>query len=104
MADDALCALARDWRSLWGLLGPRAAVPEESLVCAIGDIHGRADLLARLHDALARLAGGCQGLQERVVICLGDYIDPRPGQPRGPGPALRPDPEGLSGDPPDGQP
>ncbi len=64
MADDAR-ALARDWRSLWGLLGPRAAVPEESLICAIADIHGRADLLARLHDALARLADGRQGLQER---------------------------------------
>ncbi len=42
MAEDAFCALARDWRCLWGLLGPRAAVPEESLICAIGDIHGRA--------------------------------------------------------------
>ena len=72
MADDALCALACDRRSLWDLLGPRATVPEDSLICAIGDIHGRADLLAHLHDALLGLAGGRQGLQERVVIYLGD--------------------------------
>ena len=78
MADDALSALAPDWRCLWGLLGPRAAVPEGSLICAIGDIHGRADLLARLHESLARLAAGRQDLQERVVIYLGDYIDRGP--------------------------
>ncbi|MCH8997194.1 MAG: serine/threonine protein phosphatase [Proteobacteria bacterium] len=78
MADNALCALAPDWRCLWGLLGPRAAVPEGSLICAIGDIHGRADLLARLHESLARLAAGRQDLQERVVIYLGDYIDRGP--------------------------
>ncbi len=71
MADDALCGLARDWRSLWGLFGPRGAVPEESLICAIGDIHGRADLLARLHDTLARLADGHHDVQDCVVIYLG---------------------------------
>jgi serine/threonine protein phosphatase 1 len=56
----------------------RSAVPEGTLVYAIGDIHGRADLLAELHgailgDAASRPAG------RRVLVYLGDYVSRAPG-------------------------
>lgn len=45
---------------------------------AIGDIHGRSDLLMRLHDAIAReIAAAPRGLTIQVVY-LGDYIDRGP--------------------------
>ena len=52
----------------------RARAPEDTVVYAIGDIHGSADLLRRLHeriaaDATARRAG------RRVLVHLGDYVD-----------------------------
>ena len=58
----------------------QAAVPEhgpayragERLYC-IGDIHGRADLLARLHRMIERDAAGFSGRVQ--VLYLGDYID-----------------------------
>ena len=37
--------------------------------CVIGDIHGRADLLAELADRIA------QTLPEMKVVCVGDYVD-----------------------------
>jgi len=54
--------------------GPGASAPPGSRVYAIGDIHGRADLLRDLHarilaDAAAHPAG------RRVVVYLGDYVD-----------------------------
>jgi serine/threonine protein phosphatase 1 len=55
----------------------QARVPEGTCVYAIGDIHGRADLLGALHrqieaDAAARNA------RRRVVVYLGDYVDRGP--------------------------
>ncbi len=49
-------------------------VPEGTRVCVVGDVHGRADLLHKLHeqileDAMA-FAGG-----RKVVVYLGDYVD-----------------------------
>src|SRR4051812_40725747 len=54
-----------------------AAVPPDTAVYAIGDIHGRADLLAELHD---RIAADPErgGVTRRVVVYLGDYIDRGP--------------------------
>lgn len=51
-----------------------ARVPEGRRVYAIGDIHGRADLLRRLHLAIAEDAAA-KPSAENVVIYLGDYID-----------------------------
>lgn len=53
---------------------PAAAVPEGSVVYAVGDIHGRADLLDRLHD---KIAGDAAGRSEprKVLVYLGDYVD-----------------------------
>jgi serine/threonine protein phosphatase 1 len=51
-----------------------AAVPDGTAVYAIGDIHGRADLLAELHRRIAddRERGA---VVRRVIVYLGDYVD-----------------------------
>jgi serine/threonine protein phosphatase 1 len=60
------------WRS-----AQRSAVPEKSLVCAIGDIHGHADLLDRLMELMDREAAGA-GAKALVRVFLGDYVDRGP--------------------------
>ncbi len=49
-------------------------LPAGIRVYAIGDIHGRVDLLRRLHDMIAADAAKAPHLDRRVVY-LGDYID-----------------------------
>lgn len=50
-------------------------IPEGQRIYAIGDIHGRADLLEELHDKIRdELAVAPEGL-ESIVVYLGDYID-----------------------------
>lgn len=53
------------------------AVPDGVVVWAIGDIHGRLDLLRPLVDALIADLSGTPA-SRRVVIFLGDYIDRGP--------------------------
>lgn len=56
---------------------PRQAAPEApqgSRIYAIGDIHGRVDLLRRLHRLIAEDADRCRA-PRNVVVYLGDYID-----------------------------
>src|SRR5258708_4322740 len=53
---------------------PPPAVPAGTVVYAIGDIHGRADLLSDLHRQIAADAGQ-RGAERRVVVYLGDYVD-----------------------------
>lgn len=51
-----------------------AAVPAGSRIYAIGDIHGRADLLQALHDKIvddARHAAAAR----KCIVYLGDYVD-----------------------------
>jgi serine/threonine protein phosphatase 1 len=50
------------------------AVPDGAAVYAIGDIHGRVDLLG---DMFARIAADPQrgAIDRGVVVCLGDYVD-----------------------------
>lgn len=55
-------------------VGPRPRVPAGTIVYAIGDIHGRVDLLARLHEAIAADAER-QPAARRLVVYLGDYVD-----------------------------
>jgi serine/threonine protein phosphatase 1 len=50
--------------------------PEGRVGFAVGDIHGRADLLARMLDRLEAEPGSCP--RPPVVIFLGDYIDRGP--------------------------
>jgi len=51
-----------------------AATPPGSRVYAVGDIHGRADLLDDLHRLIAEDAAGAAAAR-RVIVYLGDYID-----------------------------
>lgn len=48
--------------------------PEDAVLYAVGDIHGRSDLLDRLHEAIVRDAAGRRS-KRRVIVYLGDYID-----------------------------
>lgn len=50
------------------------AFPEGALGFAVGDIHGRADLLAKMLDKLEAEAAAAPQLRP-VVVFLGDYVD-----------------------------
>ncbi len=52
-----------------------AAVPDGKRVYAIGDIHGRLDMLDEL---LEQIAEDCGGLENAQLIFLGDYVDRGP--------------------------
>ena len=60
-----------------GVLEKRPRVPAGARVYAIGDIHGRLDLLLRLHD-MSRRDAETSGAARRIVVYLGDYIDRGP--------------------------
>jgi len=49
-------------------------VPAGRRIYAIGDIHGRADLLRALHTSILADAAGATGIVP-VVVYLGDYVD-----------------------------
>ena len=51
--------------------------PPGTRVYAIGDIHGRLDLLLRLHELIAADAARSRA-QRRVLVYIGDYIDRGP--------------------------
>jgi serine/threonine protein phosphatase 1 len=52
-------------------------VPADSLVYAVGDVHGRLDLLERLHDIIEADAAGIPAAR-KIVVYLGDYVDRGP--------------------------
>ncbi len=49
-------------------------LPEDLRLYAIGDIHGRLDLLERLHERIANDADA-SGVPRRRLVYLGDYVD-----------------------------
>jgi serine/threonine protein phosphatase 1 len=53
------------------------AAPAGSRVYAVGDVHGRLDLLARLHGLIAADAAAT-GASRKVIVYLGDYVDRGP--------------------------
>ena len=53
-------------------------MPQGQLIYAIGDIHGRSDLLALLLDKIAADAAQGKDAKRRTLIFLGDYIDRGP--------------------------
>jgi serine/threonine protein phosphatase 1 len=53
---------------------PVAKVPRDTRVYAIGDVHGRLDLLQDLHQQICDHAGEYP-VDRRVVVHIGDYID-----------------------------
>lgn len=70
--------LSRLFRSRTQVVAPTApAVPEGAVVWAVGDIHGRLDLLEPLVEAIiADLSAS--SASRKVVVFLGDYIDRGP--------------------------
>ena len=53
---------------------PNASVPEGMRIYAVGDIHGRLDLLDRLLD-LIQSDSEAHGAARTQLVFLGDYID-----------------------------
>lgn len=54
-----------------------ARVPDDSLVYAVGDIHGRLDLLERLH-AMIEADAAAIAAARKAVVYIGDYVDRGP--------------------------
>jgi serine/threonine protein phosphatase 1 len=57
--------------------GLSAATPPDTRLYAVGDIHGRADLLRRMHG-LIELDTASHPRDRHVIVYLGDYIDRGP--------------------------
>lgn len=55
-------------------LGWAAAAPDNTRVYAIGDIHGRIDLLEQLHAQIGADAADA-AVGRKVIVYLGDYVD-----------------------------
>lgn len=53
----------------------QAAVPDDLRIYAIGDVHGRADLLKRLMLNIREDAGDLEEGKRAVLVFLGDYVD-----------------------------
>ena len=54
------------------------SLPPGQLLYAIGDIHGRADLLAALLERIETDAARSDGVEQRALVFVGDYIDRGP--------------------------
>ena len=52
-------------------------VPDGTLVYAVGDLHGRADLLEKMHAAILKDSLDVPA-ERKVVVYLGDYVDRGP--------------------------
>jgi serine/threonine protein phosphatase 1 len=62
-------------KSLWRTLqGQKPRVPKGHRIYAIGDIHGRLDLLNALHAIIAEDAAHAPD-RSKTIVYLGDYID-----------------------------
>jgi len=55
-----------------------ARVPDGTRVYAIGDIHGRADLLTRMLHLIEADGNGAPAVREMILIFVGDYVDRGP--------------------------
>ncbi len=52
-------------------------IDAKTVIYAVGDIHGRADLLGRVHEAIER-DWRARPAERRLEIYLGDYVDRGP--------------------------
>ncbi|HET6522265.1 MAG TPA: metallophosphoesterase family protein [Geminicoccaceae bacterium] len=57
------------------VFGRPARIPDGICVYAVGDLHGRRDLLAELHEQIAHDAARLPPDAERIVVYVGDYVD-----------------------------
>ena len=55
-----------------------SSIPEGQLLYAVGDIHGRLDLLEALLGQIVEDAGASEGVDRRDLVFLGDYVDRGP--------------------------
>lgn len=55
-----------------------AELPDMTRVYAVGDIHGRADLLKQMHDLIELDAEKVPSTVEKIIVYLGDYVDRGP--------------------------
>lgn len=62
-----------------GGCGIAARVPDGERLYVVGDVHGRSDLLARIHHAIRADVHERPGPLKRTVVYLGDYVDRGPG-------------------------
>ncbi len=52
-----------------------ATVPDGTRVYAVGDIHGRADLLRQLHELIVDDSSRATVAARNLAIYVGDYVD-----------------------------
>lgn len=55
-----------------------APLPDLTRIYAVGDIHGRADLLEQMHNRIALDAETVPATVDKVIVYLGDYVDRGP--------------------------
>lgn len=56
--------------------GPKTPrVPDDIRVYAIGDIHGRADLLSEMMQRITRDSNAAPPVRETILVFVGDYVD-----------------------------
>ena len=63
------------WQRLVGSSRAEARVPDGYRVYAIGDIHGRLDLLQAIHTKILRDAASSPSALSKAAVYLGDYVD-----------------------------
>jgi serine/threonine protein phosphatase 1 len=68
-------AMGRLWRKAKRLTVANARVPSGDRIYAVGDIHGRVDLLERLHAKIQGDADSAPPATRKTIIYLGDYVD-----------------------------
>jgi serine/threonine protein phosphatase 1 len=56
----------------------RPSVPKDTAVFAIGDIHGRLDLLVKMHQEILQQSKDLPAHFRKTIVYLGDYIDHGP--------------------------
>jgi serine/threonine protein phosphatase 1 len=66
-SESVSCDVVSPWRNAW--------TPPGCRVYAIGDIHGRADLLLRLLRRIEDDSRDRPGAERQVLVFLGDYVD-----------------------------
>ena len=59
-------------------LTDRPSLPQGQLLYAVGDIHGRLDLLETMLELIARDAQGREAARQKTLVFVGDYVDRGP--------------------------
>ncbi|MDQ2634986.1 MAG: metallophosphoesterase [Pseudomonadota bacterium] len=60
-----------------GGIRPYPAIDAKTVIYAVGDVHGRADLLMRVHEAMEK-DWRARPAERRLEVYLGDYVDRGP--------------------------